>query len=252
MSRPSFGELDGQDPYDILELPPTASEADIRAARKRLLRRYHPDMPSGDLRRTQLITAAADLLLDPLRRNGYYDLRDEQSGRTVVATADTADTAEDRRPSAGPEQPIRPTFVTPPAEPSGRTDPFAAASAFAAEGYFARADSFAPTSAPAWDAPASAPPPSGASDPPPEPTGPRSRRGARRADDRAARRWNALAIASVVAILTWTPIPLVLGLLALRQIHRHDQRGARLAIAGIVAGGVLVLIYLYVLISSGF
>src|SRR3954471_6641167 len=56
VSRPSFGELAGQDPYDILELPSGASETEVRAARKRLLRRYHPDLPAGDLRRTQMIT----------------------------------------------------------------------------------------------------------------------------------------------------------------------------------------------------
>src|SRR5947209_3327550 len=75
MSRPSFGELGGQDPYEILELPAGAPDAEVRTARKRLLRRYHPDLPTGDLRRTQMITAAADLLLDPVRRTGYYDLR---------------------------------------------------------------------------------------------------------------------------------------------------------------------------------
>ncbi|NJC68180.1 DUF4190 domain-containing protein [Planosporangium thailandense] len=253
MSQPSFGELDGQDPYEILELPPGAPDADIRAARKRLLRRYHPDMPSGDLRRTQLITAAADLLLDPLRRDGYYDLRGEQSRRTVFATADATD---DRYGSDGPEEPIRPTFVTPPPGPSARNDPFRAASAFAAEGFFTASDSFAPSSAPAWDAPGAddAPGPadprpgstSGGAEPQPDRAGRRSR------DSFAVSRWNALAIASVVAILTWTPIPLVLGLLALRQIRRYDQRGMRLAVTGIVAGAVLALIYLYFLVSTGF
>jgi hypothetical protein len=214
VSRPSFGELDGRDPYDILELPPGASDADVRAARKRLLRRYHPDLPSGDLRRTQLITAAADLLLDPPRRIGYYDLRDEESRRWVFAAADVADDGyQAARPtygggaSAGPARPIRPTFVTPPGHPSPPAGPFRRTS---------------PEWAPGAGAPA------------------------------ATSRWNALAVASVVAILTWTPIPLILGLLALRQIHRYGQRGTRLALTGVIVGAIFVLIYVYVLVFAGF
>src|SRR5690242_5301012 len=105
VSRPSFCELGGRDPYEILELPSGASEAEVRAARKRLLRRYHPDLPSGDLRRTQMITAAADLLLDPLRRIGYYDLRDEESRHTVFATAERWEQPTAQRWEPPPEEP---------------------------------------------------------------------------------------------------------------------------------------------------
>ena len=49
MSRPSFGELGGYDPYEILELESGASDAEVRSARKRLLRLYHPDLPTGDI-----------------------------------------------------------------------------------------------------------------------------------------------------------------------------------------------------------
>jgi hypothetical protein len=233
VSRPSFGELGGQDPYDILELPSGASDADVRAARKRLLRRYHPDLPSGDLRRTQLITAAADLLLDPLRRIGYYDLRDEQSRRTVFARAEFRQPAPSpgRRPGPDgtPARPIRPTFITPssrpaPAAPAPSSRPAPAASAPASAG-------------PGASAPAPGGPGASASTP---------------AGPGAASSWNALAVASVVAILTWTPLPLLLGLLALRQIRRFGQRGARLALTGVIAGAILVLVYVYVLVVSGF
>jgi hypothetical protein len=49
-----------------------------------------------------------------------------------------------------------------------------------------------------------------------------------------------------VSIVTWTPLPLVLGVLALRQIREFDQRGRRLAITGVVAGAILLLVYVYV------
>src|SRR4051794_13715548 len=106
MSRPSFGELAGRDPYEILELASGASDADVRLARKRLLRRYHPDLPSGDLARTQLITAAADLLLDPIRRTGYYDLREREAKQRAArpTAAETVWFAGPRpgKPPSGP------------------------------------------------------------------------------------------------------------------------------------------------------
>jgi hypothetical protein len=237
VSRPSFAELGGQDPYDILELPSGASDADVRAARKRLLRTYHPDLPSGDLRRTQLITAAADLLLDPLRRIGYYDLRDEESRRSVFATADVADdgyraTTPGHGHGAGPAQPIRPTFITPPGRPSPSTGPFP-------PGRVATGTA-GPVQAPGagWE---QAPGAAGREPPPGASTGPV-----------AASHWNALALASVVAILTLTPFPLILGLLSLRQIRRSGQRGKWLALTSMIVGAIFVLIYLYVLVLPSF
>jgi curved DNA-binding protein CbpA len=78
MSHPSFGELGGEDPYAILGLSPRARDDDILRARRRLLRRYHPDLPGGDLERTQMITAAADILLDRARRMAYEDMARER------------------------------------------------------------------------------------------------------------------------------------------------------------------------------
>ncbi len=369
MSRPSFGELGGQDPYEILELSSGASEAEVRAARKRLLRRYHPDLPTGDLRRTQMITAAADLLLDPLRRIGYYDLRDEESRRIVFTTGDEpAATATDDReatPSSGtrtdghwfrpldgfdgrpprsspgrdwtasrrvpgsrrssaptgrratqpshrhdeakaaeaakesgswPEGPgtagmtgttvpppptvppfptvplfsvagtaggrsaettqgIKPTFVTPPShreqppDPSDRVEPGTATNG-STRRYGARAETAAAETAGATKLNRGR-----------ERTGRIRRRragseywnrGQHAAPEQvsAVSRWNALAIASVVAILTWTPLPLVLGLLALSQIRRFGQRGTRLALIGVVVGAVFLVVYLYILFVS--
>jgi hypothetical protein len=263
VSRPSFGELGGQDPYDILELPSGASEADVRAARKRLLRKYHPDLPSGDLRRTQLITAAADLLLDPLRRIGYYDLRDEESRRTVFATADVADDRhEATRPghgpgaSAAPAQPIRPTFITPPGSPSPPGRPFPPTRTATGPAGPPHAPRTGWEQAPdaGWEQAPDAgwePAPRTAGHEPPPVHADRGHDDAA-GGPAAASRWNALAVASVVAILTWTPIPLILGLLSLRQIRRYGQRGRRLALTGVIVGAIFVLIYVYVLVLPGF
>jgi hypothetical protein len=70
------------------------------------------------------------------------------------------------------------------------------------------------------------------------------------AHDAARSRWNALAIAAVVSILTWTPLPLVLRLLAVRQTRRYGQRGERLAYIGIAVGAVLLVVYGYALAVS--
>jgi curved DNA-binding protein CbpA len=409
VSRPSFGELGGRDPYEILELPSGASEAEVRAARKRLLRRYHPDLPAGDLRRTQMITAAADLLLDPLRRIGYYDLRDEESRHTVFAATEPPDIWSSRAGPTWVDEPAPPKaerWEQPEAEPpeappsSGtRTDghwfrplggfdgraprpqaspgwsafqpnsspngatpdsatpgdaipngsapggsaahgtgmpPPASARPAAPDSFGARPDSFGarpdsfgarpdsfgarpdgystrpdglgkrdgfgglrrrgfrrrqpsmsggrwatrtghredgatePHPRPAGSTggstrttasttpigrPSNGPgirptfitPPSQSEKPPPDPA---PRHAA--ADDlpAAASRWNALAIASVVAILTWTPLPLILGMLALGQIRRYGQRGTRLALTGVVVGGILLVVYFYLLVIS--
>jgi Domain of unknown function (DUF4190)/DnaJ domain len=408
VSRPSFGELGGQDPYDILELPSGASEAEVRAARKRLLRRYHPDLPTGDLRRTQMITAAADLLLDPLRRIGYYDLRDDESRRTVFSTAQPTDVWSTRAGPARVDEPAAPQAEPREAAPASgaRTDghwfrplggndgrgprpqtaagssafrpangfgasgtatngmgasgattngmgasgattngtggngatpngtaPHDAASSAATSGAAgpgtagyggtARGAAGNGTSPPAGARPASpgdfgggrrrglrrrravpaggrwatrtghredgaaeprpgsgglsgssapppaAPPPAASTraaadgrgpgirptfitppsqseKPPPEPAA----RHAVTDQPIAASRWNALAIASVVAILTWTPLPLILGMLALGQIRRYGQRGTRLAITGVIAGAILLVGYFYILVVS--
>jgi hypothetical protein len=248
VSQPSFGELDGHDPYDILELPSGASDAEVRTARKRLLRKYHPDVPGGDLRRTQLITAAADLLLDPLRRIGYYDLRDEESRRTVFATAHVVDDSVQAtrpgpadRPGTGPAQPIRPTFVTPGTGSSGSVPPLPRKGSSAGAGPVPGAGPLPRREpGPARQVPGS--------------SGPEPLRQADREHDTspgepaAASRWNALAVASVVSILTWTPVPLVLGLLALRQLRRYGQRGRRLALTGVIAGAILLFVHIYVLV----
>jgi curved DNA-binding protein CbpA len=69
------------DYYAILEVPPTASDAEIRRAYRRLARQYHPDLnkqlPTSDQRIKRLNEAYATLS-DPSAR-AAYDAAREQS-----------------------------------------------------------------------------------------------------------------------------------------------------------------------------
>jgi DnaJ-class molecular chaperone len=60
-----------RDPYEILGLERTASEAAIKAAYRKLAKRHHPDLHPGDAKaaeRFQELNNANDLLSDPERR----------------------------------------------------------------------------------------------------------------------------------------------------------------------------------------
>src|SRR5689334_5084051 len=67
------------DPYAILELPPTATQAQIRRAYRVLLRRHHPDTwdPGDEQGRVasdttlQQVLAAYAVLHDPVRRAAH-------------------------------------------------------------------------------------------------------------------------------------------------------------------------------------
>ncbi len=66
------------DPYDVLGVPRTASEAEIRHAFWVLAKRYHPDVNGGDpaaSRRFVEVGNAAETLLDPRRRASYDEFR---------------------------------------------------------------------------------------------------------------------------------------------------------------------------------
>lgn len=63
-----------RDPYDVLGVERTATEAEIKKAYRRLARKFHPDVNPGDSgaqRRFQEIAAAYELLKDPDRRRRY-------------------------------------------------------------------------------------------------------------------------------------------------------------------------------------
>jgi hypothetical protein len=64
--------------YDVLGVPGTASEAEIRRAFWVLAKRYHPDVNGGDpaaARRFVEVGNAAETLLDPRRRASYDESR---------------------------------------------------------------------------------------------------------------------------------------------------------------------------------
>ena len=57
--------------YEILEVSEDASPQDLRASHRRLMRRLHPDMPTGDPQRAALVNDAWVRLSDPAGRASY-------------------------------------------------------------------------------------------------------------------------------------------------------------------------------------
>jgi curved DNA-binding protein CbpA len=63
-------------PYEILQVSPSAEDGVIRAAYRSLMQRYHPDRNPGDAQAAEAavrITQAYDLLADPERRAAFDD-----------------------------------------------------------------------------------------------------------------------------------------------------------------------------------
>ena len=66
-----------RDLYEVLGVPGTASEAEIRHAFWALAKKYHPDVNPGDpaaARRFVEVGNAAETLLDPRRRASYDEV----------------------------------------------------------------------------------------------------------------------------------------------------------------------------------
>lgn len=62
------------DYYKILEIQNTATEADIKAAYRKLARKYHPDLNPNDenaKKKFQQINEANEVLSDPEKRKKY-------------------------------------------------------------------------------------------------------------------------------------------------------------------------------------
>lgn len=96
------------DPYATLGVPPTATDAQIKAAFRRLARRYHPDAgPSesdavrdaGDERRFKAIARAYEQIGRPSRRRAY-DAR--RAGGRFGRPGGTEDPVSFRVDGAGP------------------------------------------------------------------------------------------------------------------------------------------------------
>ena len=66
-----------KDYYDTLGVEPTAGEAELKTAYRRLARKYHPDVSkeAGAEERFKAITEAYEVLRDPEKRTAYDQLR---------------------------------------------------------------------------------------------------------------------------------------------------------------------------------
>ena len=74
-----------QDYYVILEVPPTATLAEVKRSYRRLVRKYHPDLNKQALdEHIKLLNEAYAVLRDPAKRAKYDALRAEEERRKRV------------------------------------------------------------------------------------------------------------------------------------------------------------------------
>ncbi len=72
------------DYYALLEVPPTATVAEIRRAYRRLARKYHPDLnrqvsdSTSNEQRIKRLNEAYAILSDPIKRAAYDSLRERR------------------------------------------------------------------------------------------------------------------------------------------------------------------------------
>jgi len=72
--------------YELLEVAPDASEAEIRKAYRRLALKHHPDR-GGSTEKFQELSAAHEILADPAKRQ-IYDSRGEEGLRQASQGSD--------------------------------------------------------------------------------------------------------------------------------------------------------------------
>lgn len=99
-----------RDWYTVLEVSPEASAEVIAAAHRVLVKRYHPDIPGGDLERMKLVNLARDVLGDVRLR------REFDRTRTPVAPSRAPESAVPVRdvPVSAPVVPASPPAVREP------------------------------------------------------------------------------------------------------------------------------------------
>ena len=122
-----------RDPHAVLGIDPKASQAQIKAAWRRLAREHHPDLATGDpaaARRSTRLMAEINAAYEALRTGGTAPIsavrRGRPSGppppprtRPVTARVDTSETIRPRNATTG--QRVYPVGQAPP--PPGRSTP---------------------------------------------------------------------------------------------------------------------------------
>src|SRR6185437_5848981 len=94
---------DEVDYYAVLGLPPSADDATIRLAYRRLARRYHPDIAGDEnLHLMQAVNQAYQTLSDPERRRLY------DASRPPVADAEPRQTPQ--QPQQPQQRPTQPSY----------------------------------------------------------------------------------------------------------------------------------------------
>lgn len=68
--------------YEVLDVPKTATPAEIKRAYKRMAKKHHPDR-GGDAKQMVLINKAHDTLMDPAKRE-HYDATGEDKPQTAI------------------------------------------------------------------------------------------------------------------------------------------------------------------------
>jgi curved DNA-binding protein CbpA len=97
------------DPYRVLGVGREATPAEVKAAHRRLAKRYHPDAPNADAARFLAAQDAYELLRDPLRRRDWD--RKHATGPVRAEPATTSGRrrrATDAAPAGDPADPTRP------------------------------------------------------------------------------------------------------------------------------------------------
>lgn len=84
------------DPYEILSVPPTATDKEIKSAFRELSRKYHPDKSDTDNDRYLQITKAYETLTNPTAKENFqkYGNPDGPSGYKVKNYLDQLWTAD--------------------------------------------------------------------------------------------------------------------------------------------------------------
>ena len=89
------------DYYTLLEVPPTATAAELRRSYRRLARKYHPDLnkhiPDND-QRIKRLNEAYNVLSDSAKRAAYDAQRTEYMERTERARRERRRMQEARQP----------------------------------------------------------------------------------------------------------------------------------------------------------